>query len=67
MFMALKIAPERAYALQGLGRCLLALGKTGEGATQLGDARTLWRQMNATRRIAEIDELLAMTSDGGSA
>ena len=67
MFKALEIAPERAYALQGLGRCLLALGRTEEGAVRLRDARTLWAQMSAMRRIAEIDELLARTSDGGSA
>ena len=42
MFKALEIAPERAYAQQGLGRCLLALGDTEEGVARLGDARALW-------------------------
>ena len=59
MFEALEISPEQAHALQGLGRCLLTLAETEEGLLRLQEARALWVRMKATRRIAEIDELLA--------
>ena len=67
-FGVLEMAPDRAHALQGLGRCLLALGETDEGSARLLEARTLWKQMKAELRIAEIDERLARTSrpDRGS-
>ena len=67
-FGVLEMAPDRAHALQGLGRCLLALGETDEGSARLLEARTLWKQMKAELRIAEIDERLARTSrpDGGA-
>ncbi len=51
-----------AKALQGLGRCLLALGEIDEGAARLQEARALWEDMKAAPRIAEIDELLATIS-----
>lgn len=50
---------EAAHALAGLGRCLLALGESAEGAARLCEARGLWAGMGAAPRIAEIDELLA--------
>jgi tetratricopeptide (TPR) repeat protein len=58
MFGALEMAPAQAHALQGLGRCLLVLGKSEEGESRLREARALWEDMKATRRIAEIDELM---------
>jgi class 3 adenylate cyclase/tetratricopeptide (TPR) repeat protein len=51
--------PEHAYALAGLGRCLLALGETEEGIARLREARAIWERLKATPRIAEIDALLA--------
>jgi len=51
------VVPEQAFALAGLGRCLLALGETEEGLAALTEARELWVGMKATPRIAEIDEL----------
>jgi class 3 adenylate cyclase len=68
-FGALEMTPAQAHASLGLGRCLLALGEIEDGTARLHDARALWERMKATRRIAEIDELLATTSisEGGSA
>ena len=59
LLQALEAALDQAHALQGLGRCLLALGDIGEGTAHLREARALWDEMKATRRIAEIDDLLA--------
>ncbi len=69
MFEALEMTPAQAHASQGLGRCLLALGENDYGEAKLKETRALWEQMKATRRIAEIDRLLAgaSTSEGGSA
>ena len=62
IFGELGIAPDQAYALHGLGRCLLALGETQEGVARLQEARALWEEMKAVPRIAEIDELIARIS-----
>ena len=51
--------PDEAYALAGLGRCLLALGETEEGIARLRESRAIWERLKATTRIAEIDALLA--------
>ncbi len=53
------MVPEEAYALAGLGRCLLLLGETEEGIERLREARAIWERLRATPRIAEIDESLA--------
>jgi hypothetical protein len=53
------MVPEEAYALAGLGRCLLLLGETEEGIERLREARAIWHRLRATPRIAEIDESLA--------
>ena len=58
-YAALGVIPDEAYALAGLGRCMLALGETEEGAARLREARELWVGLKATPRIAEIDALLA--------
>jgi tetratricopeptide (TPR) repeat protein len=50
--------PEQAYALAGLGRCLLALGEAEEGVARLHESRVIWERLKATPRIAEIDALL---------
>jgi Flp pilus assembly protein TadD len=69
VFETLEMAPAHAHAIQGLGRCLLSLRRPEEAVTRLRDARTLWEDMKAKPRLAEIDELLAMISpsNGGSA
>jgi tetratricopeptide (TPR) repeat protein len=51
--------PNRAYALTGLGRCLLVSGETGPAKQRLEEARRLWASINAPPRISEIDRLLA--------
>jgi class 3 adenylate cyclase/tetratricopeptide (TPR) repeat protein len=58
IFERLGMAPDEAHVLQGLGRCLIALGELEEGVARLREARTLWEGMKATRRIAEIDDLI---------
>jgi len=60
----LGMAPEHAYALTGLGRCLTALGARGEGAERLGEARAIWARIAAPARIAEIDAVLAAADQG---
>lgn len=50
---------EQAYALAGLGRCLLRLGEAEEGIARLGEARAIWQHLRATPRIAAIDATLA--------
>jgi hypothetical protein len=57
-FGRLGIITERAYALVGLGRCLVTLKKTDEGAARLREARAIWERLRATPRIAEIDAVL---------
>jgi class 3 adenylate cyclase/tetratricopeptide (TPR) repeat protein len=65
LFEELGRAPDQGHTLQGLGRCLLRLGEIEEGVTRLRESRALWEDMKATRRIAEIDELLASASAPG--
>jgi class 3 adenylate cyclase/tetratricopeptide (TPR) repeat protein len=54
----LGMRPEEAHALEGLGRCLLALGEAEAGAARLRAARHLWERIGAPPRIAAIDALL---------
>jgi class 3 adenylate cyclase/tetratricopeptide (TPR) repeat protein len=49
---------EQAYALQGKGRCLAALGDAGAGVP-LRAARALFDEMGARPRVKECDVLLA--------
>ena len=49
---------ELAYALAGLGRCLVALGETEKGITRLRESREIWVRLRATPRIAEIDAIV---------
>jgi hypothetical protein len=51
---------EHAYALMGLGRCLLAVGETHDGVMRLRESREIWERLNAAARIAEIDALLSI-------
>ena len=53
--------PLRAYALTGLGRCLIALEEIRAGKLKLEAARDLWQFVDVKPRIVEIDELLATT------
>jgi hypothetical protein len=50
---------ERAFALLGQGRCLLALSRAGEGAEVLRSAREVFAYLGARPAVEEIDDLLA--------
>jgi hypothetical protein len=50
---------ERANALFGAGRSLLALGRSHEAATRLQEARTLYQDLGAEPSVARVDEALA--------
>jgi class 3 adenylate cyclase/tetratricopeptide (TPR) repeat protein len=52
------VVPERAHALLGQGRCLLALDRPG-AREPLGEARNLFARLGARPGIAEADALLA--------
>ncbi len=53
---------EHAYAITGLGRCLLGLGDAEEAARILLAVRATWARLGAAPRIAEIDGLLDVSS-----
>jgi tetratricopeptide (TPR) repeat protein len=53
--------PERAYALLGQGRCLLALGRPG-AEVPLAEARELFKSIGYKPPLAETDALLARTA-----
>jgi len=50
--------PERAYALLGQGRCLLAIGEA-KGGEPLRKASELFEQMGYKPALAETESLLA--------
>jgi class 3 adenylate cyclase/tetratricopeptide (TPR) repeat protein len=54
----LGMRPEEAHAVEGLGRCLFALGEADAGAARLRAARDMWERIGAPPRIAAIDALL---------
>ncbi len=52
------VVPEHAFALLGRGRCLVSLGRPGEAAPVLQQARGLFHALGATPGLAETDALL---------
>jgi class 3 adenylate cyclase/tetratricopeptide (TPR) repeat protein len=55
--------PERAHALLGQGRCLLALGQPGAGAEEpLREAHDLFASMGYQPALAETEALLEQTA-----
>ena len=48
---------EEAHALFGRGRCLLRLDRTGEAATPLAAARSIFEQLDARPLLSSVDEL----------
>ena len=58
-YHSLRGLPDEAYALAGLGRCLLALGEVEEGVARLRASLAIWEHLKATPRIGEIEALLA--------
>jgi hypothetical protein len=61
-WLAYGSVPERGFALVGQGRCLVALGRTGEANQPLREARAMFAGLGAARLSAEVDDLLAHTS-----
>jgi DNA-binding SARP family transcriptional activator len=57
--------PERAYALLGHGRCLLALGHAG-AEVPLTEARELFSSMGYKPALAETDAMLEQTTAAAS-
>ena len=60
-FEGLGLIVGEARALQGLGDCLLQMGQEDEGLSSLRLAKSLWRDMGAALRLAEVEESLATT------
>ena len=52
------IVPEHAFARLGQGRCEMALGRMGEAAAVLLDARNLFAACEMRPWIQEIDSLI---------
>ncbi|HEX9312332.1 MAG TPA: adenylate/guanylate cyclase domain-containing protein [Actinomycetota bacterium] len=52
------VVPERAHALLGEGRCLLALGRSDRAAAPLREAREIFARLRAGPALAEVDSLL---------
>ena len=61
-FAALTVVWEQAGCLVGRGRCLVALGRTGEAGEPITRARAMFAQLGAAPSVAECDALLAETS-----
>ncbi len=53
---------ECAHALLGQGRCLLALGRSGDASDRLRLARVLFEHTAATPALVEADSLLDQAS-----
>jgi tetratricopeptide (TPR) repeat protein len=56
------VVTERAFALLGQGRCLVALGRAEDAAAPLRTARGLFAAMGAQPSLAETDALLQRTA-----
>jgi class 3 adenylate cyclase/tetratricopeptide (TPR) repeat protein len=54
--------PEHAHALEGAGRCLLALDARAPATADLGEARAIWSRIGARARVAAIDATLGAAS-----
>ncbi len=52
------VVPERAFALLGQGRCLVALGRLTEAPQPLSAARDIFQELQAAPSLAETDALL---------
>ena len=53
---------EHGHALLGVGRCLLALGRTVEAGERSREARALFASLGALPLVVETDELLAIAT-----
>jgi hypothetical protein len=57
-WQAFGVVPEQAFALLGQGRCLVAIGRTGDAAPVLLRAREIFQALQAAPALAETDALL---------
>ncbi|MEI6726966.1 MAG: hypothetical protein WCN81_12175 [Actinomycetes bacterium] len=55
----MEIPYERAHALLGQGRCLVALGRAQEAAAPLAEAREIFARLSARPALAETEAVLA--------
>ncbi|HYG71137.1 MAG TPA: hypothetical protein VEC15_02470, partial [Actinomycetota bacterium] len=55
--------PERAEAMLGRGRCLLAIGEVDEARVALAAARVHLEELGAAPALAEIDDLSSESAD----
>ena len=55
---------ERAFALLGLGRCLVRLGRYGEAAAPIVTARAIFTSLRADPHLAEAEALIAEIAAG---
>jgi class 3 adenylate cyclase/tetratricopeptide (TPR) repeat protein len=53
------VVPEQAFALLGLGRCLIRQARIAEAASVLRRAREIFERLRAAPALAETDALLA--------
>ncbi|MEP7060195.1 MAG: AAA family ATPase [Actinomycetota bacterium] len=58
VFQRLGDSHEEAHALQGMGRCLLALDRSDEARAPLLASRSVFEAVGAAGRVAEIDQML---------
>jgi hypothetical protein len=58
------VAPERAFALLGRGRCLTALRQETDSRKALHAAREIFSELGAASALAETDELLRQATRG---
>jgi class 3 adenylate cyclase/tetratricopeptide (TPR) repeat protein len=60
------VVPEQAFAMVGLGRCLLGLSRPTDATRALRDARETLDRLGAEPALAETDELLQRARASGS-
>ena len=57
-WLRFEVVAEQGYALLGLGRCLVGLGRHGEALRPLAEAREIFARLGAVPTLAETDALL---------
>jgi tetratricopeptide (TPR) repeat protein len=60
------VVPERAFALLGLGRCFIALGRSDEAIDALTEARRIFADLGMAPALDETDQLVIKVSSAAS-
>ena len=60
------VVPERAFALLGEGRCLLAIGRRTEAAIVLRETREIFARLKAAPSLKETEVLIEQSPAGAS-